>query len=235
MPEFLLCLHGWGGSSESFTELREALKGTLIEIVSPDLPGFGKEPEPASPWSVDDYAEWIENNEPIANCQLPIAILGHSHGGRIAIKIAARGNLQINHLYLCAAAGISRPRNALRLTAGMAAKAGNNLLSLPVLKNLKKPARSLLYKILRAHDYETASPMMRQTMAKVIQEEIRPLLGNISIPTDIFWGEDDKVTPVSDAHIIHDEIKGSSLHIYPGVKHKVHRDKAREIAEIIQN
>src|SRR3989344_3049617 len=58
MTPVLLCLHGWGGSKESFSELREALKNTDIEILTPDLPGFGSEPEPDRPWTVDDYAEW---------------------------------------------------------------------------------------------------------------------------------------------------------------------------------
>ena len=56
----LVCLHGWGGSKESFTELRAVLKGEPIEILTPDLPGFGKEPEPKKPWTTDDYANWVE-------------------------------------------------------------------------------------------------------------------------------------------------------------------------------
>ena len=55
------------------------------------------------------------------------------------------------------------------------------------------------------------------------------------MPTDIFWGEDDGMTPVSDAHVMHKEISGSTLHLYKGVRHRVHRDKAREIGKLIQS
>jgi len=68
---------------------------------------------------------------------------------------------------------------------------------------------------------------------RVSQEDLRPLLKNISVPTDIFWGENDKMTPIADAHIMNKEIEGSSLHTFDGIGHKVHKDKAAEIAKVI--
>ncbi|MBU1911296.1 alpha/beta hydrolase, partial [Patescibacteria group bacterium] len=229
MKPVLLCLHGWGGSRESFDPLREELKGTDIEIITPDLPGFGTEPEPDRPWSVDDYADWVESR--MSKVEGRMLILGHSFGGRIAFKLAIRRNLKINHLFLCASAGIKYP-NRFHITIGLAiAKTGNFFLSLPIINKLKAPAKKILYKALRVHDYEEASPMMKQTMIKVTGEDFKPQLSQITLPTDIFWGEDDKITPISDAHIINDLIKGSRLHTYPSVKHKVHKDKAKEIAD----
>src|SRR5688500_18222269 len=107
MASVLLCLHGWGGDKDSFTELREALAGTGIEILTPDLPGFGNEPEPKEAWAVDDYADWVLGWLEKQRCATgaSLHVLGHSHGGRIAIKLAVRGSLPIEHLYLCAAAG----------------------------------------------------------------------------------------------------------------------------------
>jgi pimeloyl-ACP methyl ester carboxylesterase len=67
----------------------------------------------------------------------------------------------------------------------------------------------------------------------VTREDFRPLVHGVNIPTDIFWGTDDGMTPVSDAKIFHRDIAGSELHIYEGVRHGVHRDKAKEIAAVI--
>ena len=234
----LLCLHGWGGSKESFTELRQALQGSDIVLLTPDLPGFGTEPEPKEPWTVDDYAKWVEEwvwrEKPKTKNQKPINLLGHSHGGRIAIKIAKRCNLNIDHLYLCAAAGIKKNKHLKRSIGLTFAKVGNAILSIPGLHLLKPIGRKVLYKILHVHDYERASPLMQKTMQNVTKEDLRPLLSNITVPTDIFWGEDDTMTPTEDAHIMHEKIKGSSLHTYPGVRHRVHKDRAKEIARIIQ-
>jgi pimeloyl-ACP methyl ester carboxylesterase len=38
------------------------------------------------------------------------------------------------------------------------------------------------------------------------------------------------MTPVADAHVIHEGIAGSTLQIFQGVRHRVHRDRATEIA-----
>jgi len=244
LPTTLLCLHGWGGSSESFTELREALKGSDIKILTPDLPGFGNEPEPKEPWTTDNYADWVENwlrqsgKWKVENGKL--MLLGHSHGGRIAIKMLVRFPLSTfhfplpSHFFLCASAGIRHPRHFKRIFGLTLAKTGKTLLKVPGLKSLEPLGKKFLYRLVRVHDYEQASPIMRQTMINVTKEDLRPLLSTITVPTDIFWGEDDGMTPVSDAHVMHKEIAGSTLHLYKGVRHRVHRDKAREIAEVIR-
>lgn len=241
MNPVLVCLHGWGGSSASFAELRAAMEDSGIAILTPDLPGFGSEPEPAKPWSVDDYADWVEHwlqeNLPSSS---PFLLLGHSHGGRIAIKIAYRrirndqpATRNLKHLFLCAAAGI--PHHSAKTTIGnFLARIGGIVFRFPILKSLASPARRLLYTLLRVHDYEQASPLMRETMKLVKEEDLTPLLPSITIPTDLFWGEDDTMTPISDGKLMHDRIRGSILHTFPNVRHRVHRDRSREIASVIR-
>src|SRR3989338_7107803 len=87
----LLCLHGWGNSvsHEVFANLTEALQDDPVQIIAPDLPGFGKSGEPPHAWTVDDYADCVE--ELVSQLQLnDVFLLGHSFGGRIALKLAAR-------------------------------------------------------------------------------------------------------------------------------------------------
>jgi pimeloyl-ACP methyl ester carboxylesterase len=250
MRPILVCIHGWGGSKESFTELREALKGQDIEILTPDLPGFGDEPEPDRPWSTDDYAKWTAQwiEERLAHStssgqavsdKRQVYLLGHSHGGRIALKLVTQQSLSTfnfplsTHLFLCASAGIRHPRHFKRIIGLTLAKLGKFFLMIPGLKALEPLGKKFLYKLVRVHDYENASPVMRETLIKVTAEDLRPLLSKVTVPTDIFWGTDDGMTPVSDGKLMHREIKGSHLHLYPGIRHRVHRDKAQEIAAVI--
>jgi non-heme chloroperoxidase len=238
MKPVLLCLHGWGGSKESFLPLRAALEGSGIKILTPDLPGFGAEPEPDHPWTVDDYADWVDQwihqKLETRNSKLEtFSLLGHSHGGRIAIKLAARQSLPIKHLYLCASAGIRHPRHFKRLLGLSLAKTGSFFMSIPGLHYLKPIGKELLYKLVRVHDYEKASPIMRDTLRNVTQEDLRHHFSSIKVPTDIFWGTEDAMTPVSDAYLFKNGITGSRLHLYQGVRHGVHKDKAADIAAII--
>ncbi len=251
MKPILLCLHGWGGSKESFTELRAALKGADLEILTPDLPGFGEEPEPRTAWSTDEYADWVvrwmDEKLRVSGFGLrerKIFLLGHSHGGRIAIKLAARLNPEtrnpkpetffpINHLFLCAAAGIRHPRHFKRIFGLILAKTGKFFVSIPSLRSLQPIAKKLLYKLVRVHDYEKASPVMRETLIKVSAEDLTPLLPTITVPTDIFWGTDDRMTPVGDGRLMARLIRQSQLHVFVDTRHNVHRIRAAEIAKAI--
>jgi pimeloyl-ACP methyl ester carboxylesterase len=235
MRPVLLFLHGWGGAKDSWDPLRAALSDIDAEILTPDLPGFGEQPDPSKPWTVDDYADWAESWLRVHRRSTgPLFVVGHSHGGRIAMKMALRGNTPIAHLVLCASAGIRRSRHFKRIVGLTLAKTGKLFLRLPGIRALEPVGKKLLYKLVRVHDYERANPVMRQTLINVTAEDFRPYLQHIAVPTDIVWGEDDGMTPVADARVLHEGIKDSALHVYPGVRHKVHKDKAPEIAAILR-
>ncbi len=237
MKRVLVCLHGWGGDRSSFTELRAALKGSDLEVLTPDLPGFGTQAEPKHPWFVDDYADWVERwiLEHTATTDR-IFLLGHSHGGRISLKLAARETrkVKLERLFLCAPAGIRHPRHIRRMFGLTLAKSGKFFLSIPGMKSLQPIGKKLLYKLVRVHDYENLTPVMRQTMINVSAEDLRPLLKDVSLPVDLFWGKDDTMTPFSDALIMEKELPNATLHAFPGVRHRVHRERAAEIAQVIK-
>lgn len=232
MTATLLCLHGWGGSQHSFDELRAALGSTTLEVLTPNLPGFGDEPDPPHPWTIDEYGTWVVDYlRTHRQGTGPLFLLGHSHGGRTALKLVATKQLAVDHLILCAPAINRRHRYLIRRVVGVVlAKAGRTLLSLPGLQRFVPIGRRWLYKLMRVHDYERASPLMQQTLVLVTREDLTPLLPQVHTPTTIFWGEDDRQTPVSDAHLIAAAIPGAALHTYPGVRHGVHRDRAADIA-----
>lgn len=236
MKPTLLCLHGWGGSKKSFDPLRDALEGIDVELLTPDLPGFGGEPDPPCPWTTDDYASWVheyvDNNRTGTG---PLWIVGHSHGGRTAIVIAAKNILPVERLFLCAPAINRNGRYILRRTFGVAlAKTGKFFLSIPGLSALAPTAKKLLYTLLRVHDYERANPLMQQTLVLVTKDDLTTLFPQITQPVDLFWGDQDGQTPVSDGHYMEKTLSRVELHVYPGTRHAVHKTNAREIAALIK-
>ncbi len=266
----LLCLHGWGASHESFTELRAALEGEPIRIIAPDMPGFGASAEPPIAWTVDDYVDFVEElvtNQELGIRNQEILLLGHSFGGRIAIKLAARQgtllergctrlsihsssaplrthslekstaesrDINISHLFLCASAGLRQKRYLKREIGHAIAKIGKTCLKIPGIKLIERPAKAVLYKLLRAHDYARASDRMKETMIQVINEDLAPYLTEISAPTDLFWGTEDTMTPLTDGEYMNKKIVQSTLHTFDGVRHRVHRDRSQEIASVIR-
>ena len=80
----ILMLHGWANTLHSFDAIMPALaKGH--RLVRVDLPGFGGTEMPRDTWDVKAYARFVRNFcEKIGFA--PDIIIGHSLGGRIAVK-----------------------------------------------------------------------------------------------------------------------------------------------------
>lgn len=239
-PIFLI-LHGWGGSSDSWVKVSELLSQDF-EIYALDFPGFGKSEKLKEIWEVDDYVDFIEkfitsviSNSDFAGRQphseKNLNIIAHSFGGRVAIKLAAKNPFYLRKLYLCAAAGIKHPPTIKQKTAAVAAKLGKNFLS----GKFEKPARKLLYKIIREKDYyECKDEIIKKTFQNIISEDLKEYLKDIKVPTTIIWGDKDKYTPLCDGKAMHEEIAGSKLHIIKGAGHGIHLHSQESLIKIIK-
>ncbi len=59
-------------------------------------------------------------------------------------------------------------------------------------------------------------------------------LGQITAPTLVIWGDNDRVTPLSDGRQLVDAISGSSLDVLAGVGHRPHRQDPAATAGLIE-
>lgn len=60
-------------------------------------------------------------------------------------------------------------------------------------------------------DYNSATPIMRQILVNVVNEDLTPLLSNIKNETLLIWGDKDDATPIQDAYTMNKLIKNSGL------------------------
>ena len=83
----ILCLHGVGGTGAWFKGLSLRLKDRF-RVIALDLPGTGANRQGHAPFSIeratDALAEWLAARE-----TAPVAILGHSLGTIIGLRLAA--------------------------------------------------------------------------------------------------------------------------------------------------
>src|SRR3989338_2017308 len=103
----IIILHGWGSSSKRWERVRESLERKGCKVFVPDLPGFGENPPPLNPWSVEDYVEWVKDFSEKNNLT-DFVLVGHSFGGGVAAIFAAKYPQKIEKLVLVAAAIIRR-------------------------------------------------------------------------------------------------------------------------------
>ncbi|MDE7277029.1 MAG: alpha/beta hydrolase, partial [Lachnospiraceae bacterium] len=68
-------------------------------------------------------------------------------------------------------------------------------------------------------DYNNATPTMRATLVKVVNEDLEPLIAKISCPTLLVWGDMDTATPIADAKVMERLIKDTGLVVCEGAGH----------------
>lgn len=228
----ILVLHGWGGASDSWVKFQEILAKKGYKVIAPDFPGFGKTSPPPESWGIEDYSNLILN----FTKKLGVGdffLLGHSFGGRIAIKFTTKYPEKLKSLILCASAGIKpKPGLKTRIIYWMA-RIGNAVFTPKHLVRFKDSVRNLFYIFLRNRDYVKANGVMRETIKKVLSEDLLLDLSKIKTKTLIIWGEIDKMVPLKYAHIFKENIKDSKLEILPKIGHSPHLEVPEKFSEIV--
>jgi len=169
------------------------------------------------------------------NVSKKIILIGHSFGGRIAIKYAAKYPEKIDKLILTGAAGIKHKLTVKQKALFILTKIGKVFFSLPVINHFQKPVYNIFSKIARSRkkDYYNASPRMKEIMKNVLVEDLTDYLGKIKTPTLLVWGKEDKTTPLADGEIMKFKIQNSKLKVIEDANHSLPYQKAEEFADIV--
>lgn len=127
-------------------------------------------------------------------CTGPAAVLGHSFGARIAIRIAAATPGLVSHLTLMGAAGIPRARGLKgRVRIAAIRMLGRTIRGLsPV---VGAGPREWFAERFGSRDYKAAGDL-RPVFVNVINENLTLQCAQIQAPTLLLWGEDDTETPI---------------------------------------
>jgi pimeloyl-ACP methyl ester carboxylesterase len=227
-----LILHGWGGSSNSWSEVQKILSKNGFIVIVLDLPGFGKTPSPVEPWEIKDYTDFLLKLIDKLNIR-QMVLLGHSFGGRISIRFASLYPERLKYLILCASAGVKLPYNFSQFIIYSFSKFGNFLLSPKFLRRFKDWIRNNFYMIIRQRDYRKVKGSMKETFKKIVADDLTADLFKIKTKTLILWGENDKSVPIKAAYIIKEKISDSVLEIIPRASHTPHLEFPEKLSEII--
>ncbi|MBI3558903.1 alpha/beta hydrolase [Candidatus Gottesmanbacteria bacterium] len=220
--ENLVFLHGWAKRKEDYARLLEFLSEKYT-VYALNLPGFGETPIDR-PYNLADYAKYVTDF--IKDKKIKQVILaGHSNGGRIALKIALVQSNLISKLILIDSGGIERGSWNTKMV-----KLVTKIVSCQ--KFLPEKGRGILRQLLGSKDYLAASPVLRETLKNMVNENLEPELGKIKTPTLIIWGREDHTTPLWQGELMRKLIKNSQLKIIEG-DHGVPYRKPEEVAKII--
>ena len=217
----ILLLHGWGQNIEMMKLLGDNFADNH-RITILDFPGFGESDEPLSPWTIKDYSLLIEKLVKELDIKKPV-VMGHSFGGRVAIYYSS--NNPIEKLVLFGSPCIRKDKELP--------------LSVKILKGIKKlPGMDKLGEYMKQYigsrDYKAASPIMRQTLVNVVNEDLTPYAMQIEEPTLLIWGQDDTEPPVSDAKELEQIMNDAALIVLPGT-HYAYLENLNQVVNILNS
>ena len=164
------------------------------------------------PYSLDDYIEEVKEYIYARGISRP-HVIAHSFGGRIAIKAASFDEKLFDKIVLTGAAGL-KPKPTLKKSAK---RAVFNLLK----KFIPRDKLSIFY----SKDYNSLSPVMKESFKKIISENLDDRLKFINNSTLIIFGKNDKETPLYMAKRLNQGIKNSKLIVLDGAGHFCFIDK----------
>jgi pimeloyl-ACP methyl ester carboxylesterase len=226
MLKTLLCIHGWPMTSATFSSLADAL--TDINVVAPDLPGFGDTPDDGFEHSLNAFADYVSA---IAE-GIPgeVHLLGLSMGGKIAMQLAARQPMWLRSLILLAPSypdATIVPAEALTLQ--LAAFADADALTALVSGWASDTAPLVAWAKLASRD------AYAWWLSDGRPADIANGIGDISVPTLVLHGENDPLrTPDALRERLVDRIAGCELHVIEGAAHCIQMDQPHETALVIR-
>lgn len=225
----ILFLHGWADSGKTFDMLaREVIAANKdYSALIIDLPGFGGTASPPGAWDLSDYAAFTADFLKKLNKE-PVAIVGHSNGGAIAINGLSNGILQSHKLILIGSAGI-RDSSTKKVIMKLLAKPAKIAIKATP-KSTQKRIRQKLYTAVGS-DYLIAEHM-QETFKKVVGYDVRSEASQLKMPVCLIYGEKDTATPPAYGEILAAVIPKSKLHVIPLVGHFVHQEQAHNVARI---
>ncbi len=239
MQGTVVLLHGWGADSSRFNLLSKELKNLGFDIKAFDMPGFGEEPPPNKVWGIADYASWLKEKLKGDGIDFPIILVGHSFGGAVAIKFTNDNPKLVKKLILVSPAAVRFKRSKKRWVWASFVEIGKFIFSLPGISYFYEFARWFVYRVLRQKDYYKADGIMRKVMAKVLQEDLRPIFKNIKTPTLLVWGMDDVFTPFKLHKFYKEGFPNLTLKAYKGKGHNFFYldvdDLINDIEEFLNN
>lgn len=195
MRETLILLPGWTGTKRIYKKLIDsAPTNCQIVIISYEkiIPGGDSE-------QFSSCLKEFINIQNLSN----ISLLGHSLGGALAIKFAAKHPDLIKKLYLVDAEGISGSENFFQAFLKTLPRSKNGFLRM--LRNLPYLFKHIILNFRLGVFAYTAH----------LQDEI----SKIKVPTTIMWGSKDYITPLWQGQKLHQMISGSKFIVVQDVTH----------------
>ena len=195
----LYIIHGWTYTTEPWKKTISLLREKGISVKMLHVPGLTKESDKV--WTIDEYADWADEEIPDG-----AIALGHSNGGRIIINSCVKDPEKLKYLILLDSAGVYEPSLRKKLVE-KAAKIGKPLKKIKFIDKI-------FHRLTGSTDYSKAPENMKKTLANMIESDKELDFSKVTTRTYILWGKKDTTTPPRQATLMYEKIPNAELKFY---------------------
>jgi len=246
----VILIHGLGASAEIWSANIGAL-ASRHRVYVPDLPGFGRTEKPERmDYGPGAYSRFVRDFMAALGIGRA-ALVGHSLGGGVALRVILDDPGRVDRLILLSSAGIGREVSLpLRIA------------SLPCFDRIFfKPPLPVFTRFLHRLVFDPATitgefarlyyemffqPSSVRAFTGILRsiatlrgarpgvlEPIREGLGTITAPTLVLWGRQDRILPVNQALDAAGRIPGARLHVFEHCGHMPNVEYPEEFNRLV--
>jgi pimeloyl-ACP methyl ester carboxylesterase len=225
----VVLLHGLRGEAGVWSRVLPPLARRGWRVAAPDLPGYGSSATGDLPVTlageVDQVTAWLEHWSP----GQPIALVGNSMGGWLALRLALAYPERVFALALVDSAGlVFDPPPSHLLVARRREDLEANL---PMIFQHPPPVPGVLLNALARRDPRVSLDLLADMRSG--RNQVEDLLGAITVPTQVLWGREDRLIPLGVGRDLADRIPGARLVVLDGAGHLPMFDRPKVFVETL--
>ncbi len=204
------CTDAWAHRQKFIDELQK-----YFQIVKFNLPGFCGEPDPNNPWSIENYADFVQEK---VKDEKDFTVLGYSFGAAVVLAWKKK---------------YKNPAKLILVSPAIKRKYKTTL-SLPFGLKIPEWIR-FLYLLLRGNTYYIfATKVMRETYRRIVPIDMSPtLLSFIPNCITLIFGSNDTMTPYKELEPLLLDSFRKHVHVIQGGGHDIANTHTSELIRII--
>jgi len=232
----VLLLHGVSSAGITWYPVIGPLSAHF-HVIAPDIVGYGESDKPPADYDAPYYCAWLTAFLDAVGVQ-EAHVVGHSKGGALSLRFALDSPARVKSLVLVDSAGL-----------GVGSGASFSALLAMLCYNLF-PSRTTGLWVTRQvmHDPQNLDPALGEYIDGVIKSpggrrallrgrahtRISPeQLAQISQPTLIIWGDDDRLIPVAQAEAAAKALPHAQLHVIREAGHSPFFDQPQQFNDAL--
>jgi pimeloyl-ACP methyl ester carboxylesterase len=228
-PAEVLALHGWRRTHADFDPVFiPAEFSDAHGAVGLDLFGFGATPAPPEPWDSAVYAEHLLPLFAEPQLATRVTVVGHSFGGRVAVRLARLQPDRIDRLVLTGVPLLDPP--GPRPTSPLGFRVGRRLHRLGLVGDGRMERLRQQY---GSADYRAARGVMRDVLVTTLAEQYADDMAAVGCPVDLVWGELDTEVPLEVAERAGQLFPKATLRVLPGIGHLTPTEAPDQLRRVV--